>query len=125
MGIRTPDRRIDKWNVKLDADTIKEHYLNQKPVMRTYFSDAARYFYDIETRTKAILDQNNITMSFYPMYYCFAREVGKKVRYVGYGGESLFTELSLIISKWVARGLATLILNQILREVFGISIPIS
>lgn len=119
------DRRINKYDIKLNPDTIKAHFQNQKPVMKNYFSDYARYFSDIEERTKAILDSNAVKMSVYPMYYSFARQVGKKVRNVGLGGDVLFSEIDIIKSIWTHRGLNETILEQILRDVFGIAIPIT
>ncbi len=120
MPIRPPDRRINKWDVKLKGEVIKDFLSRHKPTMRTYYTAAAEYFYDKEVKTKAILDGQGVLPSLYPMYYHFTREVGRKIYYVGLGGTALFDEVSLIRSKWVARGLDGTILDTILLEVFGI-----
>ncbi|MCX7836954.1 MAG: hypothetical protein N2323_03230 [candidate division WOR-3 bacterium] len=118
----SPDRRIIKWDIKLEPDTIKEHFQNQKPVMRTYYTDFVRYMYNVELRTKEVLDSEGVRMSYYPMYYNFSRQVAKKLKYTELGGEVLFSELRGIMGIWVARGLSSLILIRILRDVFGIGL---
>ncbi len=125
MPIRPPDRRITKWDFKVNPEIIKEHFANQKSLMRTYYQAAAEYFYDKEERTKAVLDNEGVLPSLYPMYYHFAREVGKKIYYVGLGGRTLTDEVSIIKSKWIARGLDDAILTRILMDVFGILMPVA
>ncbi|MCS7250798.1 MAG: hypothetical protein NZ608_07795, partial [candidate division WOR-3 bacterium] len=75
---------------------------------------------DIETRTKAILDGQGVLMSQYPMYYNFARQVGNKIKYTGYAGSCLYTEIDALIYTWEKRGLDGVILRKILLDVFGI-----
>lgn len=123
MPIRPPDRRISKWDFKVNPDTIKEHFVNQKDLMHIYYTAAAEYFCDKEERTKTVLDSEGVVPSYYPMYYNFAREVGRKVYYVGLGGQALLREVNIAKTKWVSRGLDGDILDRILLEVFGITLP--
>lgn len=123
MPMVTPDRRINKWEIKVSPDTIKEHFANQKSNMRVYFSRAAEYFYEKEMRTKQVLDGQGVLPSLYPMYYNFTREIARKIIYVGLGGGTLLDEVSIIKAKWLTRGLDATILDMIIREVFGTQTP--
>lgn len=123
MPLKPPDRRINKWDIKVDADVIKQTILRHKNIMKTYYTAAAEYFYDKEVRTKAILDENGVLPSLYPMYYNFTREIGRKIYYVGLGGATLLSEALIIKAKWTSRGLDETILNLILVNVFGILPP--
>lgn len=118
--MRTPDRMISNYDIKVNPEIIKEHFANQKQVMKTYYSDACNWFYDKLIRTKQILDANGVLIGGYSMYYHFTRQVGKKIKTVGLAGSSLYNEIAGIKSLWERRGLDPDILEAILRDVFGI-----
>lgn len=122
MGIVPPNRRITKWDIKVNPDTIKNHFQRQKPLMRTYYSTAAEYFADKEERTKSILDNQGVLPSVYSMYYNFTREIARKIYYVGLAGQTLIDEARFIMEKWQRRGLDGPILKRILLDIFGINI---
>lgn len=122
MGIVSPNRRITKWDIKVNPDVIKSHFQRQKQLMRTYYSVAAEYFADKEAKTKSILDNQGVLPSVYCMYYHFTREVGKKIYYVGLSGPTLINEVKFIMEKWQKRGLDEVVMKAILFGVYGISL---
>jgi hypothetical protein len=118
-----PNRRINKYISKVDPEVIKDHFTNLKSSMVEQVSNIFPALYDIEVATKTILDQSGTLMAQYPFYLAFARQVWKKVYKTRLGGSTLLSEIDILKSIWRTRGLDPTILNNILRDVFGILPP--
>jgi hypothetical protein len=118
-----PNRRVNKYISKVDPEVIKDHFTNLKPSMVEQVSNVFPVLYNIEVATKTILDQSGALMSQYPFYLAFARQVWKKIYKTRLGGQTLYTEIDIIKNAWRTRGLDPTILNNILRDVFGILPP--
>jgi hypothetical protein len=118
-----PNRRINKYISKVDPEVIKDHFTNLKSSMVEQVSNVFPALYNIEVATKTILDQAGTPMAQYPFYLAFARQVWKKIYKTRLGGQALHTEIDIIKNAWRTRGLDPTIINNILRDVFGILPP--
>jgi len=119
-----PTRRIDKWNSKVTAARTADVVGTRLPTMK---ANAAGEFVTIiamETRVRAVLNGAGQPTIQYPFYLAFGREIWALQRR-GIQGEALAVEAALLISKWVAQGLTSSVLQDIRTNVFSVSAPVA
>jgi hypothetical protein len=78
----------------------------------------------MEGQVKQTCDASGVSTIQYPFYLCFGRELWSMGR-KEISGESAAKAAAVLIAKWVARGLASPVLQAIRSEVFNIGAPIT
>ena len=74
-----------------------------------------------ETLTKQCLNAQGVSVATISDYLCFGREMWSKCK--THSGETMSIEASVLISKWVARGLTLSVLETIRTGVFNVGPP--
>lgn len=119
--VRDAMLRIKKYEQKLDPTVIQTRFTALKEMMvdqvNVRFADLVTF----ENQVKlTILEAAGIPTINIPFYLNYAREVYTKGQ--RFSGTTLCNECSLILDKWVARGLDRDVLTDI-AEAFGVTIP--
>lgn len=119
-----PTQRINRWTAKVTAARTADVVGDRLTTMRR---NAAGEFVDIvtmETQVRSLLNGKGQPTIQYPFYLCFGRELWALKRR-GIEGEGLAIEAALLLTKWVAQGLTSSVLQAIRTNVFSVGPPVS
>ncbi|MFO7676331.1 MAG: hypothetical protein R6X12_08460 [bacterium] len=75
-----------------------------------------------ESETRAVLNAEGVSLTLYPYYLAFGREMWKLTNRVN--GEAAALEAANLVAKWVARGLSLSVLGKIRSNVFSVPKPV-
>ncbi|HTW90534.1 MAG TPA: hypothetical protein VMH22_02360 [bacterium] len=119
-----PSRRIENWDAGFDTTAIKAKTDKKRPKMLEHVSSVQPMLAAMELQVKQVCDGAGCSIIQYPFYLCFGREMWSLTR-KDVSGESMAQEAATLIAKWVARGLASPVLQAIRSDVFNVGAPIS
>jgi hypothetical protein len=114
------------YAVKLNPVYVGEDITAMKPTMVVLYGLSAVQAGSDEGAIAVILGATTPATSVleFPFYYAFGRQLRKlKTRYLA--GETLATEAAICVAKWVGRGLAQTVLNEIKTSVYTIAAPLA
>lgn len=114
MGIVSAQDRIARYEASLDGERVPANILAIKSLMIEKFSAYVNIIVPKEIATKAICDDELVKLKDYPWYQAAMRDLYK----AKFNGGSV--EQTIILNKWIARGLQSDILDRILTEVVNI-----
>ena len=117
-----PSKRIANWDAKFNTERIKSTLDDLRPAMLSHVQAVFPLIASMETQVKQTLDGEGVSITDYPFYLDFGREVWHLQR-IEVSGESLAQEVALLIAKWVARGLDQTVLEKVRTDVFNVSAP--
>lgn len=115
-------KRIARWTAKTSPERIKAILEELRSTMVANMQATFPEIVMLEAQVKQVLDGESVATIDYPFYLNFARELWRLQRQ-GISGDSLMREVSVLMQKWVARGLAQPVLEAIRDQVFTISPP--
>jgi len=118
------DKRVAKWNAKFNTERIKAILDDMRPDMLGNVQSVFPELVTMESEVKQTLDAQGVPTIQYPFYLNFGREIWRLKRN-NVSGESLALEASVLIAKWVGRGLSQSVLEAIRTQVFDVSAPIA
>lgn len=111
--VKAADNRLAKYTAKFDPTVHSARSTAIKTFAQTEFGVAASVYADLEARIKALIEASVPSPTLMPFYLAAAREVTSKGN--KYGGMVLFNEAQVVKAKWVARGLDSTLLDDILQ----------
>lgn len=116
-------RRLERWLVKTDPDTVNAliHKLREGMVRRQQEQQVEMY--QAELKARQTLNDCNVPTALYAMYLNYARELFSLRK--RFAGSSLLREANVLLEKWVARSLDRDVLKRIRDESFSIGNPVS
>ena len=118
-----PTKRIENYGVAVNPERVVEQVTPQIADIKTNAAQAMVDMNQIDTQVREVINGAGVTMIQYPYYMCFGREMWS-LRRRGTTGEALAIAASVLIAKWVARGLTEAVLQGIRTDVFNVSAPI-
>jgi len=116
--VRPADRRTAKYDVKTSAPEVAKRFEGLKPMMVEQVGNIFSKLTHFESKAKVILDGAGIKVHQIPFYLSYLREVYRVL--ITHGGKTAEDEAKTLKAKWVDRGLDTIILERLAREVLGI-----
>ena len=120
-----PAKRIANWDAKYDTAAIKAHLDKIRPAMLSRVQAQFPAISAMELQVKQTLDALGVTVTTYPFYLSFGRELWHITHETEMSGESAAIEAAALIAKWVARGLTQSVLEAVRTQVFNIGPPAS
>jgi hypothetical protein len=122
MPRKGADERASNYALKLDPEHIKQILERRKSAMVGKQGYKAGNLAEIEDLVKATLaDEADVTITEYPYYYDFARQVYRLHSRLP-GGTAHDKEIRILVDTWTARKLSEATLLKIVKEVFGATI---
>jgi hypothetical protein len=122
MPRKDAGERVTNYDIKLDPERVKQLLEKRKPSMLTKQEYKVTALSQIEDLVKASLaDEDNVTVTEYPYYYDFARQIYRLHGHLP-GGTAHDKEIRILVDVWVARKLNEGTLLRIVKEVFGATI---
>ncbi|MEO0108271.1 MAG: hypothetical protein ABIK62_03760 [candidate division WOR-3 bacterium] len=118
---RDPIRSERKYRRKFDEQHVAKQLRLAREDMQDAYASAQAELSNCEEVTREILGEYNVPSISYPFYLNFARQVWKARR--RFTGETLKTEVQILVDKWKARRLDESVLDEIRSRVFTISKP--
>ncbi|MEO0077098.1 MAG: hypothetical protein ABIK19_05480 [candidate division WOR-3 bacterium] len=121
MAVRPASRRLDKWDAMFSGDVLSQRLAGYKEKMKDQLADIFPQQESLENEVKLILAEAGTQTILNPSYLNFGREVYKLTR--RFSGSQLLSAVSVVLNKWVARGLDQDILEKIRNTVFALAPP--
>jgi hypothetical protein len=118
-----PAARIAKWNAKYNTERIKATLDDMRPAMYASVQATFPKLVAMELKVKQVLDLEGVSVTQYPFYLSFGRELWRVVNTNEMAGESAAVEAAVLLAKWTARGYSQAVLENIRTGVFNISRP--
>ena len=120
-----PTKRIANWDIGFDTARIKGVLDLKRPKMFEHVQAQIVSLTSMEIQVKQVCDLSGVTVVHYPFYLDFGRELWHITHETEMSGESAAQEATVLIAKWVARGLTQSVLQAIRTQVFNIGAPIA
>jgi len=117
-GVVPADKRIERWDHKLDGDALSTIVGRLKADMKLRAVTTFEWIVEYENATKLLLDGQGIQSIFYPGYLNFSRELARLSS--KFSGVSLTANAAPLRTKWLARGLTQAVLEDIQVMVWNI-----
>ena len=118
--MRHPAFRLRKYEAKMDPDSIKQRFLDQKDSMVEQEEGIFGELVLIETKAKSVCEAAGIASIDIPGYLNFARQCWKYFK--KFSGVTRTNEVTHWFNHWVSRGRNAVVLADI-AELCGVSIP--
>jgi hypothetical protein len=122
MPRKAAGERLNRYEAKLDPDRVKQDLVKLRPEMLRKQTMTAQDLESVETRTRAVLNDEDVATIMYPAYYDYARILHRLVTNFQ-GGGGLMREVQIQVDVWTARELKRPILVRIAFEAFGLKLP--
>lgn len=122
MPIRDSFNRLRKYEAKLNPEIIGKQFILAKERMVEQMTEYCKEIYEIEVQTRTVLQEDDIPVSLFPSYLCYARELWRLHK--NYAGKPLFREIRISETKWQSMGLDPQILEKIRLALFGTILPV-
>ena len=119
-----PAKRIAKWNAKYNTERIKATLDELRPSMYASVQGVFPMLTAMELQVKQVLDMEGASVTEYPFYLGFGRELWRIINRSQMSGEAASKEAATLAQKWVSRGLTLSVLELIRTQVFNIG-PVS
>ncbi len=114
-------QRLRKYESKLDPEIIKTRFEAEREAMIEQESNLIPEICALEESAKAILDEVGPSVTQYPFYLAYTRELWRLTK--RFGGNMLLREILILERKWEARELSPVVLEKIRVGIFGITLP--
>jgi hypothetical protein len=119
-----PTKRIANWDIGFDTARIKGVLDLKRPKMFEHVQAQIVSLTSMEIQVKQVCDLSGVSVVHYPFYLDFGRELWHITHETEMSGESAAQEATVLIAKWVARGLTQAVLETIRTQVFNIGAPV-
>ena len=117
--MRHPAYRLRKYEAKMDPDSIRQRFLDQKDSMVEQEEAIFGELVLIETKAKSVCEAAGIASIAIPGYLNFARQCWKYFK--KFSGVTRTNEVTHWFNHWVSRGLSAATLANI-AELCGVTI---
>ena len=118
-----PTKRIANWDIGFDTARIKAVLDLKRPKMFEHVQAQINSLVSMEIQVKQVCDLSGVSVVHYPFYLDFGRELWHITHETEMSGESAAQEATVLIAKWVARGLTQAVLETLRTQVFNIGAP--
>ena len=118
-----PNQRLMNWQTKTDTGRMKETLDTLRPDMLKRFEAAVASLCQMEVKARQTINAAGVHTIMYVPYLNCARQLYKLSRQQGISGESFAMGAQVLLDKWSARGLDTVVLARIRTEVFDVVAP--
>lgn len=118
--MRHPAYRLRKYEAKMDPDSIRQRFLDQKDTMVEQEESIFGELVLVESKAKSVCEANGIASINIPAYLNFARQCWKYFK--KFSQQTRQDEVEHWFAHWVSRGLNATVLAAI-SELCGITIP--
>jgi hypothetical protein len=118
-----PNQRINVRQVKTNTARVKQSLDTMRPQMFENYAAAVTRLYEMEVKARQVLESAGVQTVLYVSYLDFARQLYRLSRDRGISGEAFALAASILLEKWIARGLNPKVLAAIRCEVFNIAEP--
>lgn len=112
--------RLRKYEAKMDPDSIKQRFLDQKDSMVEQEEGVFAELVLIESKCKSVCEAAGVATIMIPWYLDFARQCWKYFK--KFSQATRTNELTFWFNHWVSRGLDGYILANV-AELCGVRIP--
>ncbi len=114
--------RIQKYDLKVDPEHIKDNFVALKPAMVTAETSVFMDQEALEGLTRATLStETGVHTIQYPSYHAYVKEIGR-ISHHFRGGSAMMAEVKITVEKWTARGLNAGTLAKLALDIFDIII---
>jgi hypothetical protein len=118
--MRAPAWRLRKYDAKINADSIRQRFLDHKDTMVEQEEAIFGELVLIESKAKVVCEAAGVPTIQIPFYLNFARQCYKYFKKFSQTTRS--NELQYWFNHWVSRGLTGAVLADI-AELCGVTIP--
>jgi hypothetical protein len=118
-----PNQRLMNRQIKTDTGRMKETLDTLRPDMLKRYEAAVASLCEMETKARQTLNAAGVHTIMYVPYLRYARQLYKLSRQQGISGESFALGAQVLLDKWAARGLDSVVLARIRTEVFDVVTP--
>jgi len=118
--MRSPYFRLRKYDAKINADSIKQRFLDHKDSMVEQEEAIFGELVLIESKAKSVCEAAGVPTIQIPFYLNFARQCYKYFK--KFSQTTRFNEVAFWHAHWVSRGLSGAVLANV-AELCGITIP--